>query len=80
MAYTEKERLEMVLARFQQKLYSIKTWADFKIFVDNLTKAKVKQFINNALDAEADRHAGFSVNEFETEANIRAIKTDVDAL
>lgn len=80
MAFDDKRIVEIILARFKERLLQIKTKADLETFFNNLTKAKVKTFINNALEDEATKREGFGAEEVTTGGDIRAIKDYVDTL
>lgn len=80
MSYNEEKIIEIILAKFKNRLYQIKNKADFETFINNLTKTKVKNFIKSALEDAAIQRDQFSDNETDAAIELRAIKNYVDTL
>ncbi len=49
---TDSDKLNFIQKYFIEYIQSWETWDDFKVFLNNVTKAKVKTFLKNRLAAE----------------------------
>jgi len=80
MAMTDDEKLTRVVSAFKEKLHSIETWDDFKTLISSITKTKVKIFIKNTLQQEADKRRQFATDETSTATEYEALKDEVGSI
>ena len=80
MALTDEKFLDLVVTKFKQKLDSIETKDDLITFLSGVTKTKIKTFINNAIQAEADKLRVSSADHNTMADDEEAAKTEIDAL
>lgn len=80
MALTEEMKLDITKTKFKEKLDSYDDWADFLTFLSAITKTKIKTFIKNAIQAEADK-LRIESTDYDTMADDEeALKTEIDTL
>ncbi len=60
---TDADKLNYVQRYIAEYTQTWETWDDFKAFLDNVTKAKVKTFLKNRLAAEQAGGNGIITNE-----------------
>ena len=80
MAMTDDEKLTRVVSAFKEKLHSIETWGDFKTLISSITKTKVKTFIKNTLQQEADKRRQFATDETDTATDYETLKDEVNSI
>jgi len=80
MAMTDDEKLTRVVSAFKTKLHSIETWNEFKTLISSITKIKVKTFIKNTLQQEADKRRQFVTDETDTATDYEALKDEVNLI
>lgn len=80
MALTDEQKLNVVRAKFTQKLNSYGDWTVFKTFLGGITKTKIKNFIKTAISEEADALTVQSDDLDEMAIDYGDLGTEIDAI
>lgn len=82
MSLTDDQKLDIVISKFQAKLDAQRdgTWDEFKVFLSGLTKAKIKTFIQSALQVQADSLRIEADDRDEMADDEEALKTEIGDL
>lgn len=73
MALIDEMKLDLIKTKFKDKLDSFRDWDEFKTFLANITKIKLKTFIKDALQEGIDKHNTLAVDEED-------LKNEIDGL
>ena len=77
---TDSDKLNFIQKYFIEYIQSWETWDDFKVFLNNVTKAKVKTFLKNRLAAEQASGNEVIVNEQGKIDTLTALKDEINNL
>ena len=80
MTFTDEQKLKFAKSYFVEKLFSVKTWPDFKSLVSTITKTQVKTFLKNALQEEADRRKQLATDETTTATDLETLKDEINSI
>lgn len=80
MPLTDELKLDIAKTKFKEKLDSISTWDDFVTFLSGITKTKIKTFLKDNIQAEADRLNTQATEGADTATDLEAFKTDIDGI
>ena len=80
MALSDEMKLDIAKTKFKEKLDSYDDWTDFIAFLSAITKTKIKNFLKNAIQAEADKLRIESTDRSTMADDEEALKTEIDAL
>lgn len=77
---TDEEKLEYIKSQFNAYISNIETLAQFKTFLNNITKTKVIIALKNRVQKEIDTHSGYAVDEQVRVDELTQFKDDLDNL
>ena len=80
MALSDNLKLDIAKTKFKERLDSIETWADFVAFLSGITKTKIKTFLKDNIQAEADRLNAQATENTDTATDLETFKTDIDSI
>lgn len=82
MALSDDQLLDTAITKFIEKISSYRdgTWDIFKTFLSGLTKTKIKTFLSNAFQAEADKIRTENAGREGKASELEAFKTDIDSI
>ena len=77
---TDDEKLRAAKKAFEKKLSGIKTWTEFKNMVNNITAARMKDFIKNSLQRAAIVHTDTATVQTSKATNLNDLADEIDTL
>ena len=77
---TDDEKLGYIKSQFNTYISNIKTLADFKTFLNSITRAKVIAALKTRVQKEIDIHSGYAVDEQARVDELMVFKNDLDNL
>lgn len=78
MAYTDEEKLRIVVEEITQRFEKVQTWTELKTLISAITPTKVKNFVKNALQ-EQSTSEDFHVTLFtERKANTDLLENEIE--
>lgn len=75
---TNEEKLSYIKRQFNDYIANIGTLAQFKTFLNNVTKAKVIVALKNRIDKDLEIHAGYENNAKTRITELNEFKGQVD--
>ncbi len=77
---TNEEKLSYIKAKFANYVLSIETLAQFKAFLNNITKAKVITGLKNAIQEEIDTRSQYVIGKQAEADELIEFKSQLDSL
>lgn len=75
---TDEEKLEYIKAKWNAISAEWKTLAEFKSFLNNITKAKIMNALKDRVQHEIDTHSQYTIDESTRVSELIDLKDDLE--
>lgn len=75
---TNKEKLEFIKSEFNAYISNIETLAQFKAFLNNVTKAKIINYLKARLQDHIDTHSKYATDEEARVTEVTDLKNNLE--